>query len=102
MIGYLIWVLLWLTVGHAFGAVIFTLLVIRHMDANAFDWDDYHECWKEILDSKWYTFDWTKFVHYVAWSAWALIWPAKIIVMWRDVIPSADQLYHERFDKEEA
>ena len=102
MIWYLIWVLLWMTVGHLFGVVVMTLLIIRHMIVNALDWDNYHECWREILDSKYDNFDYTKFISYVLWSAWALVWPVKLIVMWLDVIPSADRLYHERFNKEEA
>lgn len=102
MIWYLIWVLLWMTVGHLLGAVIMSLLICWHMFDNAFDWDDYHECWSEILESKYHNFDRTKFITYVEWSVWALVWPIKIIVMWFDIIPSADQLYHERFDKEEA
>ena len=102
MIWYLIGVLLWMTVGHLIGAAIYGLLAVYHAISNSFDLDYYRECWKEILDSKYDDFNWTKFISWVKWSACALVWPVKLIVMWRDIIPSADQLYRERFDKEEA
>jgi hypothetical protein len=100
MIWYLFWALLWMTVGHLIGAVIYTILVLCHITARSFDWDDYHECWEEILDSKYIDFDWTKFSSWAKWSAWALIWPIKLVDMWIHVIPSADRLYRERFGEE--
>lgn len=102
MIWYLIGVLLWMTVGHLLGAVILALLIIRHIIVNSFDVVKYRECWREILDSKYHDFDWTKFIDYVEWTAWALVWPVKLVDIWFTAVLSTDRLYHERFDKEEA
>lgn len=102
MIWYLIWVLLWMTVGHTIGGMIMFVLILWHAFTNAFEFRGYIECWKEIMHLKYCDVDWTKFVDCVQWSAWALIWPIKFVVMWFDIISSADQLYHERFDKGES
>lgn len=102
MIWWIIGVLLWVTVGQTIGAIILLVWILWHAFTNAFEFDRYIECWREIMHLKYHKVDLAKFVDCVQWLAWALVWPIKFVDMWIDIIPSADQLYHERFDKEGA